>query len=100
MQETPTGKTCYEPVAQQVLDSAQTIRLLMCDVNAVMSAGLIYMGNHGEELKAFNVRDGDGILCLLTSGIEVGIITGRSARPVEYRVRHTRHSASLPGTIG
>ncbi|PLO72922.1 3-deoxy-manno-octulosonate-8-phosphatase KdsC, partial [Klebsiella pneumoniae] len=45
----------------------------------------IYMGNHGEELKAFNVRDGYGIRCALTSGIEVAIITGRKAKLVEDR---------------
>lgn len=43
------------------------------------------MGNHGEELKAFNVRDGYGIRCALTSGIEVAIITGRKAKLVEDR---------------
>ncbi len=44
------------------------------------SDGLIYMGNNGEELKAFNVRDGYGIRCALTSGIELAIITGRNAK--------------------
>ena len=43
------------------------------------------MGNNGEELKAFNVRDGYGIRCALTSGIEVAIITGRKAKLVEDR---------------
>lgn len=85
MQQTPTVETCYGPVALQVLESARRIRLLICDVDGVMSDGLIYMGNHGEELKAFNVRDGYGIRCLLTSGIEVAIITGRSARLLEDR---------------
>ncbi len=43
------------------------------------------MGNNGEELKAFNVRDGYGIRCALTSDIEVAIITGRNAKLVEDR---------------
>ena len=43
------------------------------------------MGNNGEELKAFNVRDGYGIRCALTSDIEVAIITGRKAKLVEDR---------------
>lgn len=72
--------TCYGPVARQVLEKASAIKLLICDVDGVLSDGLIYMGNQGEELKAFNVRDGYGIRCLLTSDIEVGIITGRSAQ--------------------
>lgn len=85
MQQTPTIETCYGPVAQQVLLWARDIRLLICDVDGVMSDGLIYMGNHGEELKAFNVRDGYGIRCLLTSGIGVAIITGCAARQLEDR---------------
>ncbi|CNF46777.1 3-deoxy-manno-octulosonate-8-phosphatase KdsC [Yersinia frederiksenii] len=77
--------TCYGPVANSVMLRAANIRLLICDVDGVMSDGLIYMGNQGEELKAFNVRDGYGIRCLITSGIEVAIITGRRAKLVEDR---------------
>ncbi|MEH0832841.1 3-deoxy-manno-octulosonate-8-phosphatase KdsC [Pectobacterium cacticida] len=79
--------TCYGPVDQRVLEKAREVRLLICDVDGVMSDGLIYMGNHGEELKAFNVRDGYGIRCLLTSGIDVAIITGRSAKLLEDRCK-------------
>ena len=64
---------------------AENIRLLILDVDGVLSDGLIYMGNNGEELKAFNVRDGYGIRCALTSDIEVAIITGRKAKLVEDR---------------
>ncbi|EEP90321.1 3-deoxy-D-manno-octulosonate 8-phosphate phosphatase [Yersinia kristensenii ATCC 33638] len=67
------------------MERAANIRLLICDVDGVMSDGLIYMGNQGEELKAFNVRDGYGIRCLITSGIEVAIITGRNAKLLEDR---------------
>lgn len=79
--------TCYGPVEQDVIARASKIRLLVCDVDGVLSDGLIFMGNHGEELKAFNVRDGSGIRCLKTSGIEVAIITGRSAKLLEDRAK-------------
>lgn len=72
--------TCYGPVSARVMERAAKVRLLILDVDGVMSDGLIYMGNSGEELKAFNVRDGYGIRCALTSGIEVAIITGRKAK--------------------
>lgn len=78
-------ETCYGPVTEDVMARAGKIRLLVCDVDGVLSDGLIYMGNSGEELKAFNVRDGYGIRCLKTSGIEVAIITGRSAKLLEDR---------------
>ncbi len=77
--------TCYGPVSTEMMAKAENIRLLILDVDGVLSDGLIYMGNNGEELKAFNVRDGYGIRCVLTSGIEVAIITGRNAKLVEDR---------------
>ncbi|WP_455426706.1 3-deoxy-manno-octulosonate-8-phosphatase KdsC [Dryocola sp. LX212] len=77
--------TCYGPVSARVMERAANVRLLILDVDGVMSDGLIYMGNSGEELKAFNVRDGYGIRCALTSSIEVAIITGRKAKLLEDR---------------
>ena len=85
MTQITTIDTCYGPIAQTVMEKAAKIRLLICDVDGVMSDGLIYQGNSGEELKAFNVRDGYGIRCLLTSGVEVAIITGRKAKLPEDR---------------
>ncbi|QHM73669.1 3-deoxy-manno-octulosonate-8-phosphatase KdsC [Mixta intestinalis] len=84
-QQPDAVETCYGAVSQDVITRAGAIRLLICDVDGVMSDGLIYMGNSGEELKAFNVRDGYGIRCLLTSDIEVAIITGRQAKLLEDR---------------
>ena len=79
--------TCYGPVSTRVMEQAANVRLLILDVDGVMSDGLIYMGNSGEELKAFNVRDGYGIRCALTSDIEVAIITGRKAKLLEDRCK-------------
>ncbi|AFP85509.1 3-deoxy-D-manno-octulosonate 8-phosphate phosphatase, YrbI family [secondary endosymbiont of Heteropsylla cubana] len=83
MQEKSMIKTCYGPVDSKVLERAKGIRLLICDVDGVMSDGSIYLGNEGEELKAFNVKDRYGIRCLLMSDIEVAIISGRSGRILE-----------------
>ncbi|MFG6077610.1 3-deoxy-manno-octulosonate-8-phosphatase KdsC [Erwinia sp. OPT-41] len=77
--------TCYGDVSETVMARAREIKLLICDVDGVMSDGVIYQGNNGEELKAFNVRDGYGIRCLLTSDVEVAIITGRKAKLLEDR---------------
>lgn len=76
---------CYQPVASQTWLQAQQIRLLMLDVDGVLSDGLIYMGNRGEELKSFHVRDGYGIRCLLNNGLEVAVITGRCSQLVADR---------------
>lgn len=79
--------TCYGMINKDVISCARNIRLLVCDVDGVLSDGLIYMSNQGEELKTFNARDGYGIRCLKTAGIEVAIITGRSAKLLEDRAK-------------
>jgi 3-deoxy-D-manno-octulosonate 8-phosphate phosphatase (KDO 8-P phosphatase) len=60
-------------------ESAVNIRMLLLDVDGVLTDGRLYYGNDGNELKAFNVKDGLGIKLLQRGGIEVGIITGRSS---------------------
>lgn len=63
------------------------IRLLLLDVDGVMTdGGIIYDGN-GLETKVFNVKDGHGIKMLQRHGIEVGIITGRTSQVVNIRAR-------------
>ena len=62
------------------------IKLLVCDVDGVFSDGRIYLGNQGEELKAFHTRDGYGIKSLAQCGIAVAIITGRKSKLVHERM--------------
>lgn len=64
---------------------AADIRLLILDVDGVMTDGSIIMDHAGRELKAFNVRDGHGIKMLQRSGVQIGIITGRSSEVVAAR---------------
>ena len=65
--------------------SAATISLLALDVDGVLTDGRIYYGNSGEELKAFNIKDGLGIKLLQRSGVKVAIITGRKSQIVARR---------------
>ncbi len=68
-------------------DKLADIRLLLLDVDGVMTdGGIIYDGN-GLETKIFNVKDGHGIKMLQRHGIEVGIITGRISAVVDIRAR-------------
>lgn len=78
--------TLYGNVAEDVLAKAKNIKLLVCDVDGVFSDGRIYLGNNGEELKAFHTKDGFGIKALVKSGVEVGIITGRNSTIVQNRM--------------
>lgn len=66
---------------------ARRVRLLVLDVDGVLTDGRLLYGNTGEELKAFNIRDGLGIKLLQRAGIDVAIITGRHADSVRRRAR-------------
>ncbi|CRK85590.1 3-deoxy-D-manno-octulosonate 8-phosphate phosphatase KdsC [Candidatus Providencia siddallii] len=79
--------TCYGFIDFSILEKAIKVKLLICDVDGVMSNGFIYINNNGEELKSFNVRDGYGIRCLLKNNIEVAIITGRKTKLLENRAK-------------
>jgi len=66
---------------------AKKIKLLILDVDGVMTDGSIILDNKGNEFKRFNVRDGHGIKMLGKAGIQTGIITGRKSKVVEIRAR-------------
>lgn len=77
-----------KPLSDAELNSlAQGIKLLLLDVDGVMTDGKLYFANSGEELKAFHILDGLGIKQLQASGVKVGIITGRESQLVAKRAR-------------
>src|SRR5688572_25045663 len=61
------------------------IRLLVLDVDGVLTDGRLWFGPRGEQLKVFHVRDGHGIREALTAGIEIVVLSGRRSRAVERR---------------
>lgn len=61
------------------------IKLLLLDVDGVMTDGRIIYDSNGAESKAFDVKDGHGLKLLQRAGIKVGIITGRQSTVVERR---------------
>lgn len=73
---------------QDILEKARRIRLLIFDVDGVLTDGSLFIGDDGQEYKAFNSRDGHGIKMLMGYGIEVAIITGRTSNVVEHRVKN------------
>jgi YrbI family 3-deoxy-D-manno-octulosonate 8-phosphate phosphatase len=68
-------------------DRAAKIKLLILDVDGVMTDGRIMLNDRGEEIKSFNVKDGQGLRILMRSGVDVVLITGRMSKAVEYRAR-------------
>jgi 3-deoxy-D-manno-octulosonate 8-phosphate phosphatase (KDO 8-P phosphatase) len=80
-------KTPYGPINKTLFDQLAKIKLLACDVDGVFSDGRIYMGQNGEELKAFHTRDGYGVKALQKIGVKVAVITGRKSNMVEKRMK-------------
>ena len=74
-------------IAPQVLDLASQVKLLLFDVDGVLTDGRLVIGDDGQEYKAFNSRDGHGIKMLQRHGVAVGIITGRTSEVVKHRVK-------------
>jgi len=67
-------------------DKASSIRLLIVDIDGVLTDGGLHFDNRGEEYKTFNSLDGHGIRMLLECGIEVAVITGRQSKIVNHRM--------------
>jgi 3-deoxy-D-manno-octulosonate 8-phosphate phosphatase (KDO 8-P phosphatase) len=65
----------------------QPVRLLVLDVDGVLTDGRLYFGPRGEALKVFHVRDGYGIVQLQRAGIAVAVISGRHSPMVAARCR-------------
>jgi 3-deoxy-D-manno-octulosonate 8-phosphate phosphatase (KDO 8-P phosphatase) len=70
---------------QTAMEKARAIRLLVLDVDGVLTDGRLWYGNDGAELKAFDIQDGLGIKLLMRGGVDVAIITGRTSALVARR---------------
>lgn len=70
----------------ELLLKAQGIRAAVFDVDGVLTDGRIYIGEHGEEFKAFSTLDGHGLKLLAKCGIAPIVITGRDSPAVRKRV--------------
>ena len=79
-------------------DAAKAIKLLMLDVDGVLSDGRLYFGNDGSEFKSFSTLDGQGIKMLQASGVKVGIITGAQQPTCSKPRQQPWHQDSQAGT--
>ncbi len=74
-------------IPTKIRDKARKIKLLLVDVDGVLTDGGIVLNDRGEEIKRFDVRDGHGIRLLLRAGLQIGLITGRISKVVSHRAR-------------
>ena len=63
------------------------VKLLVLDVDGVLTDGSLYYTERGEEIKKFHVRDGQGIKLAQQAGIEVALVSGNASAAVEQRAR-------------
>lgn len=84
----------------RLLAKAKPIRLLLLDVDGVLTDGTLLYGEQHEESKAFHTQDGFGIRLLREAGIEVGIITARSSAVVTRRATELKMRYIYQGVAG
>lgn len=70
---------------QDILQKAAKIKLVIFDIDGVLTTGALFLDNDGKEYKAFNSKDGHGLRMLQDGGVEVAIITGRQSELVQHR---------------
>lgn len=85
-----------------VFERARRIRLLVLDVDGVLTDGRLYLSAAGEELKVFHVRDGSGLVALQRVGVTVAIVSGRDSpavtrRAEELGIRHVYQGVADKG---
>jgi 3-deoxy-D-manno-octulosonate 8-phosphate phosphatase (KDO 8-P phosphatase) len=70
---------------RDLLERMRRVKLMIFDVDGILTDGTLYYSETGAELKAFNVRDGHGIKMLKESGVEIAILSARRSRAVDAR---------------
>ena len=76
-----------QTLSSELQARAAKIRLLIMDVDGVLTDGRIFIRDNGEEIKSFHTLDGHGLKMLQNSGVQTAIITGRDAPSVGLRVK-------------
>jgi 3-deoxy-D-manno-octulosonate 8-phosphate phosphatase (KDO 8-P phosphatase) len=78
-------------------DRIRPVRMIIFDVDGVLTDGSLFFGDDGQEYKAFNSLDGHGIKMLRDTGVEGAIITGRTSQVVLHRARNLGISRIFQG---
>jgi 3-deoxy-D-manno-octulosonate 8-phosphate phosphatase (KDO 8-P phosphatase) len=81
---------------QALLARAARLKLVLLDVDGVLTDGRIWYGPEGEAMKAFDVRDGHGIV-LLRAHVDFGVISGRPGKATERRLEELRFKHAIFG---
>lgn len=71
---------------QDIQQRAAQIKLVIFDVDGVLTNGDLFIGDDGQEYKSFNSKDGHGMVMLQSTGVQIAIITGRTSEVVKIRM--------------
>jgi 3-deoxy-D-manno-octulosonate 8-phosphate phosphatase (KDO 8-P phosphatase) len=71
--------------SNQVKKIAAKVKLLILDVDGVLTDNTLYINDDGEETKRFNVSDGMGIYLAFCAGLEIALISGRKSKSTKFR---------------
>jgi len=71
----------------ELIEKAKKLKLLILDVDGVLTDGKLFFDNDGNEYKSFHARDGHGIKLLRQTGVEVAVISGRKSNSVALRMK-------------
>lgn len=74
-------------LTSQQLETVKQLRLLVLDVDGVLTDGRLFFDDSGREYKCFHARDGHGIKLLRQTGVEVAVISGRKSNSVTLRMQ-------------
>jgi 3-deoxy-D-manno-octulosonate 8-phosphate phosphatase (KDO 8-P phosphatase) len=85
----PPRRRGRRPGPQELAERARRLRLVLFDVDGVLTDGRIYYGPEGEVMKAFDVKDGHGLVHL-REHVELGVISGRPGLSAERRLQEMR----------
>ncbi|MDK4625473.1 3-deoxy-D-manno-octulosonate 8-phosphate phosphatase KdsC [Kingella kingae] len=87
----------FNHVAPDILPRAQAVKLLIMDVDGVLTTGQLFIASTGEIIKPFNTLDGHGIKMLQKTGVQTAIITARNDPAVAARAQSLGISHYLCG---
>jgi 3-deoxy-D-manno-octulosonate 8-phosphate phosphatase (KDO 8-P phosphatase) len=78
----------HQQTVEQVTEKAKRLKLLILDVDGVLTDGRLFFDNSGTEYKCFHARDGHGLKLLQQTGVQVAVISGRQSNSVALRMKN------------
>lgn len=88
-----------QKITGDIISRAKKVKLLLMDCDGVLTDGKLYFSANGEELKVFNVRDGQGLVSWHRAGFRSGIISGRNSVIVKKRATELGISYIIQGSL-